>query len=136
MHDSYRMSPEAIRREGLGKEVRSLLRCRHMDQLYLLSGYLVANPVVLDIDVLGAQMMHWIHGKLEHPRRARALQVDVLEELSNSRNVLDGEEAREVLSLHGRHSHDRLKLPVDWATSHHDEHTRGRPPCVLVTAPV
>ena len=64
MHDSYRMSPEDIRREGLGKEVRSLLRCRHVDQLYLLSGYLVAYPVVLDVDVLGALMMHWIHGKL------------------------------------------------------------------------
>ena len=59
---SYRMSPEDIRRESLGKEVRSLLRCRHVDQLYLLSGYLVADP--LDVDVLGALVMHWIHGKL------------------------------------------------------------------------
>ena len=64
MPDSYRMSPEDIRRKGLGQEVRSLLRCGHVDQLYLLSGYLVANPVVLDVDVLGALMMHWIHGKL------------------------------------------------------------------------
>ena len=64
MHDSYRMSPEDIRREGLGKKFRSLLHCRHVDQLYLLSGYLIANPVVLDIDVLGALIMHWIHGKL------------------------------------------------------------------------
>ena len=64
MHDSYRMSPEDIRRESLGEEVRSLLRCRHVDQLYLLSGYLVANPVVLNADVLRALMMHWIHGKL------------------------------------------------------------------------
>ena len=64
MHDNYRMSPEDIRREGLGKEVRSLLHCRHMDQPYLLSGYLVANPVVLDVDVLGALIMHWIYGKL------------------------------------------------------------------------
>ena len=64
MHDSNRMSPIDIRRKGLGKEVRSLLRCRHVDQLYLLSGYLVANPVVLNVDVLGALMMHWNHGKL------------------------------------------------------------------------
>ena len=64
MHDSYRMSPKDIRRKGLGKEVRSLLRCTHMDQLYLLSGYLVADSVVLDVDVFGALMMHWIHGKL------------------------------------------------------------------------
>ena len=64
MHDSYRMSPEGNRRKGLGKEVRSLLRCRHVDQLYLLSGYLVADPVVLDVDMLGALMVHWIHGKL------------------------------------------------------------------------
>ena len=64
MHDSYCMSPKDIRRESLGKKVRSLLRCRHVDQLYLLTGYLVANPVVLDVDVLGALMMHWIHGKL------------------------------------------------------------------------
>ena len=54
MHDSYRMSPEVIRRKGLGKEVRSLLRCWHVDQLYILSGYLVADPVALDVDVLGA----------------------------------------------------------------------------------
>ena len=66
MHDSYRMSPEDIRREGLGKEVRSLLYCRHVDQLYLLSGYLVADPVVLDVDVLGALVMHRIHGKLSN----------------------------------------------------------------------
>ena len=64
MHDSYRMSPEDIRRKGLGEEVRSLLRCRHVNQFYLLSGYLVADPVVLDVDVLGALMMHWICGKL------------------------------------------------------------------------
>ena len=51
MHDSYRMSPEDIRGKGLGEEVHSLLRCRHVDQLYLLSGYLVADPVVLDVDV-------------------------------------------------------------------------------------
>ena len=54
MHDSYRMLPEDIRRKGLGEEIRSLLRCRYVDQLYLLSGYLVADPVVLDVDVLGA----------------------------------------------------------------------------------
>ena len=64
MHDSYRMSPEDIRRKDLGKEDHSLLRCRHVHQLYLLSGYLFANSVVLDINVLGALMMHWIHGKL------------------------------------------------------------------------
>ena len=64
MHDSYHMSPEDIRRKGLGKKVRSLLRCRHVDQLYLLSGYLVADLVVLDVDGLGALVMHWIHGKL------------------------------------------------------------------------
>ena len=64
MHDSYHTSPEGIRRTGLGEEVRSLLRCRHVDQLYFLSGYLIANPVVLDIDVFGALMMHSIHGKL------------------------------------------------------------------------
>ena len=58
------MSPKDIRRKSLGKEVRTLLRCRHVDQLYLLSGYLVADPVVLDVDVLEALMMHWIHGKL------------------------------------------------------------------------
>ena len=57
MHDSYRMSPKDIRRKGLGEEVRSLLRCRHVDQLYLLSGYLVANPVVLDIDVQEVAML-------------------------------------------------------------------------------
>ena len=33
MHDSYRMSPEGIRREGLGKEVRSLLRCMLEDDI-------------------------------------------------------------------------------------------------------
>ena len=51
------MSPKDIRREGLGKEVLSLLRCRHVDQL-------IADPVLLDIDVLRALVMHWIHGKL------------------------------------------------------------------------
>ena len=50
--------------KGLGKEVRSLLRCGHVDQLYFLSGYLVADLVVPDVDVLGGLMMHWIHGKL------------------------------------------------------------------------
>ena len=58
MHDSYRMSPEDIRRKGLSEEVRSLLRCRHVDQLYLLSGFLVADLVVLDADEFGALMMH------------------------------------------------------------------------------
>ena len=57
------MSPKDIRRKGLGEEVRSLLRCRHVDQLYLLFGYLVADLVVLDVDVLGALVVHWIHGK-------------------------------------------------------------------------
>ena len=66
MHDSYRMSPEDIRREILGEEVRSLPRCRHVDQLYFLSSYLVADPVVLDVDVLEALVMHWIHGKLSN----------------------------------------------------------------------
>ena len=79
MHDSYRMSPEDIRREGLGKEVRSLLRCGHMDQLYLLSSYLVANPVVLDVDVLGALMMHWIHGK--HASDVDHMIMGILQEL-------------------------------------------------------
>ena len=59
MHDSYRMSQKT----SAGR-FRSLLRCRYVDQLYLLSGYLVADPVVLDVDVLGALVMHWIHGKL------------------------------------------------------------------------
>ena len=27
-------------------------------------GHLVADPVVLDVDVLGALIMHWIYGKL------------------------------------------------------------------------
>ena len=58
------MSPEDIRRKGLGRDVCSLLRCRHVDQLYLLSGYLVADPVVLDVDVFGVLVMHWIYGKL------------------------------------------------------------------------
>ena len=58
------MSPGDISRKGLGKEVRSLLRCRHVDQLHILSGYLVADPVILDVDVLGALVLHWIHGKL------------------------------------------------------------------------
>ena len=76
MHDSYRMSPKDIRRKGLGEEVRSLLRCRHVDQLHLLSSYLVADTMVLDVDVLGALVMHWIHGKM-HARYSASMEDTV-----------------------------------------------------------
>ena len=128
----YSMSPEDIRRKDLGKEVCSLLRCRHVDQLYLLSSYLVADPVVLDVDVLGALVMHWIHGKLStglvvdiHLCRARVLHVDIPEELSHPHDILDGEEEREVLSLHGRHSHDRLELDIQLTG----------PPAIMMSTP-
>jgi hypothetical protein len=63
-HERRHVAPEDIPSQSLGQEIRTLIIGGHMDNLNSVRGDHIADPVELDVDVLGALVVDMVHREL------------------------------------------------------------------------